>query len=96
MLDRVRMLRTGLPEPREHCAGRQGARHAADSAHRPALQRVRQLPCGLPVRQPPLQGEADALLHGAVEIDLDQPEHLDPEVEKILFAVLNDYSYLLG
>ena len=33
---------------------------------------------------------------GAVEIDLDQPEHLDPEIEKILFAVLNDYSYLLG
>ena len=32
----------------------------------------------------------------AVEIDLDQPEHLDPEIEKILFAVLNDYSYLLG
>ena len=28
-------------------------------------------------------------------IDLDQPAELDPALERILFAVVNDYSYLL-
>jgi len=29
-------------------------------------------------------------------IDLDAPKELDPDIEKILFAVLTDYAYLLG